>query len=152
MQRPLFWEIGDTASPGLCWNWDSSYPCFMNCRPHLCQVWEMLCLFRSPWWGTGSSRERTNEGLCWPARGTSDWAAGLRSLFSCDPWPGPGDCEWPEGTCSLLLPGCRLPVQLAAGSWGRWAPFWTQQALQRENRNEFGTRMNVGGNHFHLVP
>lgn len=30
VQRLLFWEIGDTASPGFHWDWDSNCPCSMN--------------------------------------------------------------------------------------------------------------------------
>lgn len=30
VQRLLFWEIGDTASSGFHWDWDSNCPCSMN--------------------------------------------------------------------------------------------------------------------------
>lgn len=153
----------DPASPGFSLCWDSSCPCSACCAANHVGVrserW--LCLFRSPWWSIGSSRERTNEGICWPARGTSDWAAGLWSIFSSDHWPGSGDSEWPKGTCSLLLVGCRLSVQLAAGSWGRWGPFWRWEHVNKPYtgrivpfvaRNESGTRVNIRGYPCRLVP
>lgn len=77
------------------------------------------CL-RSSWRGVGNSRERANQGICWPPGGASErLPACSRPVHPRHRGEHPGDSERSEGFGSLLFSGWRLPVQLADSSRDR---------------------------------
>lgn len=76
-------------------------------------------LHRTPRRGPGSGRAGPHASLCRPPGGEADRPAGIRPLYSGNGGAHPGYCQQSEGVGALLLHGCRIPVQLAAGSRSR---------------------------------